>query len=69
LTADKCRELSIKDCPYTNDITKEDFYTIIEGKFVTKVDAFAEILSHFSISEAKEKNNSFKYFADKYKIN
>ncbi len=68
LSVDKCNELEIKNSPYTNDITKEDFENIIKDKFDSKIDAIAEILSRFSIEEAKRKNNSFKYFADKYNI-
>lgn len=46
----------------TNSINKEDFDRRIPKQFDLKRDFLIEILKVFSVSEAKRKNNSFKYF-------
>ena len=50
----------------TNDITKEQFDKMIPKNFDSRIDFMTEILKCFSIDVAKQKNESFKYFIEKY---
>lgn len=50
----------------TDTITKEQFNSYIPKKFDSRIDFMMEILKHFSIEIAKQKNKSFKYFLEKY---
>jgi len=67
LDANACKKLKIKPFNYTNDIDKEEFSKFIPKKFST-IDFMIRILNYFSIETAKQKNNSFKYFANKYNL-
>jgi hypothetical protein len=62
-----CKKLKIKPFNYTNDIDKEEFNKYIPKKF-RSIDFMINILDYFSIETAKQKNNSFKYFANKYSL-
>ena len=61
----QCKELGIKSFQETNDITKEQFNSVIPTKYDSRIDFMAEILKRFSIETAKSKNNSFQYFIEK----
>lgn len=50
----------------TNSITKEQFYSLIPQKFDSRIDFMLEVLKIFSIEIAKQKNESFKYYVEKY---
>jgi hypothetical protein len=61
-----CKQLKIKNFTTTDDITKEKFNTLIPKKFTSRIDFMSEVLKNFSIEVAKHKNNSFRYFVEKY---
>jgi len=61
-----CRQLKINNFANTNNITKEKFEAMIPKKFASRIDFMLEILKNFSIEIAKQKNESFQYFAKKY---
>jgi len=50
----------------TENITKEKFDSYRSNKFDSRIDFMVEILKYFSIETTKQKNNSFRYFADKF---
>jgi len=61
-----CRQLKIKNFANTNNVTKEDFNSLIPKKFTSRIDFMSEILKNFSIEIAKQKNKSFRCFVEKY---
>jgi len=61
-----CNQLKIKNFANTDNITKEKFNALIPRKFTSRIDFMSETLKNFSIEIAKHKNNSFKYFVEKY---
>jgi len=61
-----CRRLRINNFTNTDNITKEKFNALIPKKFTSRIDFMSEILKNFSIEIAKQKNNSFRYFVEKY---
>ncbi|ROL60512.1 DUF4276 family protein [Bacteroidetes/Chlorobi group bacterium MS-B_bin-24] len=52
----------------TNNLTKEQFKALIPKSFDSEIDFMIEILNLFSIEIAKNKNDSFKYFLEKFNI-
>jgi hypothetical protein len=52
----------------TENVTKEDFIRLMPQRFDYEIDFMLEILKVFSIQEAIQKNNSFKYLIEKYHI-
>ena len=52
----------------TNNLTKEQFKTLIPKSFDSEIDFMIEILNLFSIEIAKNKNDSFKHFLEKFNI-
>ncbi len=50
----------------TDNITKEQFNSLMPEKFDSKIDFMLEILRCFSLEIARQKNSSFNYFAEKY---
>lgn len=52
----------------TDRVTKEEFNTLKSNKFDFRTDFMVEILNHFSLEMAKQKNSSFKYFVEKYQL-
>ncbi len=50
----------------TDDIIKKQFGKMIPKNFDSRIDFMTEILKCFSIDVAKQKNESFKYFIEKY---
>ncbi len=61
-----CKKLKIQSVRTTDSTTKERFEGLMEGKFDSRRDFMVEVLKYFSIDVAKEKNSSFRYFADKH---
>ena len=61
-----CRQLKINNFADTDNVTKEKFNALIPKKFTSRIDFMLEILKNFSIEIAKQKNNSFRYFVEKY---
>lgn len=60
------RQFKISFYSGTDNITKEQFYNYIPRKFDSRISFMVEILDHFSIEIATQKNRSFKYFLEKY---
>lgn len=50
----------------SDTITKEDFASLQPKQFDSRIDFMSEILKHFSVETAKQKNESLKYFVEKY---
>lgn len=57
----------LKICTYitTDTLTKEQFNCLTSG---SRINFMSEILNCFSLEGAKQKNNSFKYFMEKYNV-
>ena len=66
LTNSKCEKLKLRNIPNTDNMTKENFNSLIPKKFSSRIDFMVEILKCFSIPTAKKKNKSFSYFYKKY---
>ena len=66
LDSKACKQLKISNFASTDNITKEKFNALIPKKFTSRIDFMSEILKNFSIDMAKQKNNSFRYFVEKY---
>jgi hypothetical protein len=67
LNAKKVRALGIRhNYPYTDAISKEDFNNAMPGRFTSRTDFMIEILKVFSLEEAKGRNDSLRYFVEKY---
>jgi hypothetical protein len=52
----------------TDFVTKEHFIGLIPRYYPSKIAFMIEILKHFSLSVAVEKNKSFRFFIDHYVI-
>jgi hypothetical protein len=66
LSDTKCRKFQMQTFSVTDDITKEQFNSVIPQTFDSRIDFMLEILKIFSIEIAKQKNKSFRYFIEKY---
>ncbi len=67
LDADKFRGLGVRrNYPHTDTLSKEDFNNAIPNRFSSRTDFMIEVLKVFSLEEALERNNSIKYFTEKY---
>jgi len=49
----------------TDGMDKEQFNQLIPPRFNSRIDYMLEMLKHFSVDCAKQKNRSFRYFASK----
>lgn len=52
----------------TDELTKEDFNTLIPPSFDSRIDFMFEILKSFSPTTAARRNRSFKFFFDRYRL-
>ena len=68
ISGDLARELGVADLSSTNDITKEDFNSLIPARFDSRIDFMFEILKSFSIETAIQKNQSFAFFVNRYSL-
>jgi hypothetical protein len=59
------RKLGTPQVDATELVTKEMFYRAMPKKYRSKVDWLTELLKVFSVSVAKAKNASFRYFSEK----
>jgi len=66
LSFDSAQELGVPDLLETNQLTKEDFNTLIPHQFDSRIDFMFEILKSFSIETAINKNDSFRFFVTRY---
>lgn len=60
------KNLGVRYLNDTNNLIKEQFNSMITRNFDSEIDFMTEILKFFSIDIAKQKNESFKYFIEKY---
>ncbi len=60
--------LGVKPSPATDAVTKEDFNSMIPGKFNSRIDFMFEILKYFSLSDATLKNRSLSFFVHRYHL-
>jgi len=60
------KDLRIRTLDITDNITKEQFNSMIPKTFHSRIDFMLEILKYFSIQMAKRKNKSFRYFIKKH---
>ncbi len=67
LDANKCRKFKMKHFNDTENIRKEDFKQQVPMR-CNEVMYMIEILEEYCPYTAKEQNNSFKYFVNKYNI-
>jgi hypothetical protein len=68
LSAESAQFLSVPSLLLTDDLTKEDFNSLIPPKFDSRIDFMFEILKYFSIDNAEKKNHSFKFFITRYHL-
>jgi hypothetical protein len=66
LSPDIAQELGVADLASTDQITKEDFNALIPPRFDSRIDFMFEILKSFSLETAVRKNNSFRFFVNRY---
>lgn len=70
LDSNSLKLLGLPQLRKTDNIFKEKFnYYFERTKFDSKINLMIEILKYSSIEIAEQKNQSFKYFSDKYGIN
>ena len=50
----------------TDDITKEQFSSLIPKNFDSRIDFMLEVLKSYSIEIAMQRNKSFRYFIEKF---
>jgi hypothetical protein len=60
------KKLGIKSFTNTEHINKSAFNDLIPKKFESRIDFMIEVLKHFCADTAIMKNNSFKYFFEKF---
>ena len=59
------KEIGTKTLNNTDEMTKEQFNSLMPKKYDYRIDFMAEVLKRFSIETAKRKNKSFDYFIKK----
>jgi hypothetical protein len=60
------KKLGIKSLINTENITKKAFNDLIPKRFDSRVDFMIEVLKYYCADTAILKNNSFKYFFEKF---
>lgn len=68
LSGESAQSLSVPDLLFTDDLTKEDFNSLIPSKYDSRIDFMFEILKYFSPDVAEKKNHSFKFFINRYHL-
>lgn len=63
-----CQELGLSPLGDTDQITKEDFNSLIPKRFDSRINFMLEILKVFSLDIAIQKNKSFDYFMKKIQV-
>jgi len=66
LEDESCKQLKVPCLKNTNSLTKEQFNNLVPKKFTSRIDFMVEVLKAYSISTAMNKNDSFKFFVEKY---
>jgi hypothetical protein len=62
------KALGIHIPEHTDSVTKEHFIGLIPRFYPSKIAFMIEVLKHFSLSVAVEKNRSFRFFVEHYLI-
>jgi hypothetical protein len=68
LPSDAAAHMGITPYNSTDDLTKEDFNSMIPRRFDSRIDFMFEILKYFSPERAAEKNRSFHFFIHRYNL-
>ena len=68
LSGESAKSLSVPDLSFTDELTKEEFNSLIPLKYDSRIDFMFEILKYFSIDTAEKKNHSFKFFITRYHL-
>ena len=68
LSGESAQSLSVPDLFFTDELTKEDFNSLIPPKFDSRIDFMFELLKYFSIDTAEKKNQSFRFFITRYHL-
>ena len=68
LSSESAQMLNVPDLSFTDELTKEDFNRLIPGKYDSRVDFMFEILKYFSLDTARRKNQSFRFFLERYHL-
>jgi hypothetical protein len=66
INREKSEGIGITYLSNTNNIYKEDFNNFIPDRFDSRIDFMQEIIKSFCIDTGKMKNNSLKYFFEKF---
>lgn len=67
LDAPCCKKCRIPSRKNTDNVTKEQFDSEMPRKFEkSRIDFLQEVLKHFQVQTAKQKNESFRYFLEKH---
>jgi hypothetical protein len=62
------RHLGLPVLDRTDAVTKDRFIAMMPDAFDSRIDFMMEILKHFSSATAMQKNDSFRYFVSKHKL-
>lgn len=68
LDKDGCRKLRIRDLQDTSTLTKEQFNKLMPSHLPARAVFLQQILEHFSLEVAKQKNASFRYLCQRLGI-
>lgn len=68
LDKDACEHLGLRHLTSTDEVTKEQFNSMMPSRFRSRINFMAEVLQQFSIPTAREKNDSFRHLADKLEL-
>lgn len=66
LDADACAALGVRPPRDTEMLTKEQFDQLLPARLPSRDNLMIDMLNHYDIETAKQKNGSFAYFAAKY---
>jgi hypothetical protein len=65
LEAAKCSKLNVKYYPYTNNISKEQFDSLIPKEYSSRINFMIEILKEYNLRLGRERNKSLDTFCSK----
>jgi len=68
LSSESAQMLQVPDLSFTDELTKENFNRLIPRKYDSRIDFMFEILKYFSLDTAKQKNQSFRFFVERYHL-
>ena len=68
VTRELSKSLKLKWVKNTETISKERFVSLMPNRFSSTTDFMVELLRHYSLSEAMTRNQSLRYFVDKFGI-